>query len=161
MKIIIAAFVFSLTFFLGYSAEIDRATFSVSLPDQWIENTNDDMYNSNSCVFFEGPQSTFVFVMIGKKSAGASVDELVNSQKTAQAKRFQDAKVAEITKWSNYEGKGFKMEGKVMGIFDGQLTVLGFEKGDSVCLIEEYATRNDCKKFAEDFEKIRKTFKLK
>ena len=100
-------------------------------------------------------------VIIGKKSAGASVDDFITNQKREQGKRIQNARVTDITKWSSYNGKGFKMEGKVMGIFDGRITVLGFEKGDNVCLIEEYATINDYKTYARDFEKIRQTFRLK
>ncbi len=151
----------SLSCLLTYSAEIDRKTFSISLPVTWTENTNDDMYSPDSFIFFEGPQSTVFMVIIGKKSAGASVDDFITNQKREQGKRIQNARVTDITKWSSYNGKGFKMEGKVMGIFDGRITVLGFEKGDNVCLIEEYATINDYKTYARDFEKIRQTFRLK
>ena len=160
MKTIITLLL-SIASILAYSAEIDRTTLSVSLPDKWVEDTNDDTYNPNSFIFFDGPQSTLFTVIIGKKSAGASVDEFVSNQKKAQAKRFQNPTITEITKWSSYEGKGFKMTGNAMGIFNAELTVLAFEKGDSVCIIEEYATRSDYKKFANDFEKIRQTFRLK
>ncbi len=161
MKTIIALIFLSLSCLLTYSAEIDRKTFSISLPVTWTENTNDDMYSPDSFIFFEGPQSTVFMVIIGKKSAGASVDDFITNQKREQGKRIQNARVTDITKWSSYNGKGFKMEGKVMGIFDGRITVLGFEKGDNVCLIEEYATINDYKTYARDFEKIRQTFRLK
>jgi hypothetical protein len=161
MKITNAFILLSLSCLLTYSVEIDRKTFSISLPDKWLEDTNDDMYNPDSFIFFDGPKSTLFTVIVGKKSAGASVDDFVSNQKKEQGKRFQDPTVTPITKWSNYSGKGFKMEGKAMGIFDARLTVLAFEKGDNVCLIEEYATLKDFKTYAGDFEKIRQTFRLK
>jgi len=161
MKIINTFLLLTLFCTLAYSTEINRKTFSLSLPDNWIENTNDDMYSPDSFIFFEGPESTLFTVVIGQKSAGASVEDFVNNQKTIQSKRFKDLTITNITKWSNYEGKGFQIVGKVMGIANARLTVLGFEKGDNVCLIEEYATLNDFKTYASDFEKIRQTFRLK
>jgi hypothetical protein len=70
--------------------------------------------------------------------------------------------VAEITNWSRYDGKGFNIEWKSQGEMPGfHITIFGFEKGDNVCLLYEYATLGNYKTFAKDFEKIRKTFQLK
>src|SRR5260370_565814 len=98
------------------AAEIDRRTFSLSLPEKWTENTKDDMYSPDSFIFFEGPESTIFAVIIGKKSAGASVDILVNNQRDALGKKFTDATTTKISKWSSSDGKGFRIEGKILGI---------------------------------------------
>ena len=71
-----------------------------------------------------------------------------------------NATIIPITKWSNFDGKGFQMEGKIQGIINGRVTVFGFEKGDNVCIVEEWATPGDYKTYAKDFEKIRQTFRL-
>lgn len=41
------------------AVEIDRKTFSLSLPGRWTEKTKDDMYEPDSFVFFDGPESCF------------------------------------------------------------------------------------------------------
>jgi hypothetical protein len=143
------------------SADIDRNTFFVSLPDKWTENTKDDMYSPDSFVFFEGPESTWFLVMVGKKSAGASVDALVGAQRDAWSKKLTNSTITEITKWSSVDGKGYKIEGKMQGIVKSRVTMFGFEKGDNVCLVEEYATLGDYTTYARDFEKLRQTFRLK
>jgi hypothetical protein len=145
----------------GHSVEINRKTFSMSLPANWSEDTNDDSYNPNSFVFFDGPQSALFCVIIQKKSTDVSADALVNNQKAIQSKKFTDSGITEMKKWANYDGKGFKLEGKMQGVVNARFTVFGFEKADNVCLIEEYATLDDYKKYTSGFEKIRQTFKLK
>ncbi len=142
------------------ATEINRKTFSVSLPGNWVENTKDDTYSPDSFVFFEGPESTLFSVIIGQKSTGASLDTLLNNQRDSFKKKMTDATITVITKWSNVDGKGFKIEGKVQGIVSVRVTIFGFEKGDNVCIVEEYATPGDYKTYARDFEKIRQTFRL-
>jgi hypothetical protein len=146
---------------IASSADIDRKTFTLSLPDKWTENTKDDMYSPDSFIFFEGPESTFFCVVIGQKSAGASVDALVNKQRDVMVKKFTDVTVTEITKWSSFDGNGFKIDGKVQGIAKARVTMFGFEKGDNVCLVEEYATLGDYITYARDFQKLRQSFRLK
>ena len=140
--------------------EINRKTFSVSLPGNWAEDTKRDTYNPDSFVFFDGPESALFSVLIGQKSAGFSVDTMLDNQRDYYKARIVNATITPITKWSNFDGKGFQMEGKVQGIANGRITVFGFEKGDNVCIVEEYATPGDYKTYARDFEKIRQTFRL-
>jgi hypothetical protein len=130
----------------------------VSLPGNWTENTKDDTYDPDSFVFFDGPKSTLFTVIIRQK---ASLDALLDNQRDVFKKKFADATITVITKWSNVDGKGFQMEGKVQGTTEsGRITVFGFEKDDNVCIVEEYATPGDYKTYAKDFEKIRQTFRL-
>jgi hypothetical protein len=147
--------------FQNEGREIDRKNFSISLPDGWAENTKDDMYDPDFFVFFEGPESTFFLVIVDQKSAGTSVDTLVTKQKDSFIKKVTDATVVEKAGWSSYDGKGFDIEGQVQGIVKAHITVFGFESGDNVCAITEYATLGDYQKYASDFDKLRQTFKLK
>jgi hypothetical protein len=142
------------------ATEINRKTFSVSLPGNWTEDKKDDTYDPDSFVFFDGPKSTLFTVIIRQKSAGASVAALVKNQKDIQSKKFADIKTTEIKKWSDFDGEGFELEGKIQGMVNARLTIFGFEKADNVCLIEEYATLGDYKTYAGNFEKIRQTFRL-
>ena len=161
MKIISTWLMLSLSLALAFSADINRKTFSISTPDKWTEDTNDDMYSPDAFIFFNGPESCLFTVIIGKESAGASVEKLVNNQRDVFLKRFTSPTVTKITKWSKYDGQGFKIEGKSQGIVKASITIFGFQKGDNVCLIEEYATLGDFKTYQGDFEKFRQTFKLK
>ena len=161
MKTINIVLLLAVSCILAHATDIDRKTFSVSLPDKWTENTNDDMYSPDSFIFFEGPESTIFSVVIAKKSTGVSVDALVSTQKDSMSKKFTDTTITDITKWSGFDGKGLKIDGKIGGIASARVTIFGFEKGDNVCLVEEYATLDDYKTYASDFEKIRHTFKLK
>lgn len=145
----------------GHSAEIDRETFSMSLPNGWSEDTKNDSYNPSSFIFFDGPKSTLFCVIIKKKSTDVSADALVNNQKDVQSKKFTDAKTTEIKHWANYDGIGFELEGNMQGESNARFTVFGFEKADNVCLIEEFATLDDYAKYADDFKTIRQAFELK
>jgi hypothetical protein len=140
---------------------IERKTFSMSLPAGWTEDTKDDMHDADSFVFFENAESCLFAVMIGKKSAGASVDTQLMNQKEALLKKMTDTKVTELQTWSTYEGKGFEIEGKVAGIILTRQRIFGFETDENICVITESATPGDFATFAADFETIRQTFKLK
>jgi len=142
------------------ATEINRKTFSMTLPGNWIEDTKRDTYDPDSLVFFDGPESALFSVIVGQKSAGSSVDTMLDNQRDYYKARIVNATITPITKWSNFDGKGFQMEGKVQGIANGRITVFGFEKGDNVCIVEEYATPGDYKICAKGFEKIRQTFRL-
>jgi hypothetical protein len=142
------------------ATEINRKTFSMTLPGNWIEDTKRDTYDPDSLVFFDGPESALFSVIVGQKSAGSSVDTMLDNQRDYYKARIVNATITPITKWSNFDGKGFQMEGKVQGIANGRITVFGVEKGDNVCIVEEYATPGDYKTYARDFEKIRQTFRL-
>lgn len=133
----------------------------MSLPTGWIEDTQDDMHDPDSFVFFENAESCLFAVMIGKKSAGASVEDLLMHQKEAWQEKFTDTKLVDFKKWSSYEGEGVEIQGKILGMLRSRARIFGFERGDSVCLIAEFATLGDFKTYATDFEKIRQTFKLK
>lgn len=145
----------------GHSVEINRKTFSMSLPDEWSEDTKDDAYDPNSFIFFDGPKSTLFCVIIKPKSADVSADELVKNQKRIQSAKFTDTKMAEIKKWANYDGEGFELQGKMQGTGNVRFMVFGFEKSDHVCLIEEYATLDDYAQYADGFKTIRQTFELR
>jgi hypothetical protein len=146
---------------LGGAAEINRKTFAVSLPAGWTEDTKNDMHDPDSFVIFENSESCLFMVIVGKKSAGATVEDLLKEQKAQFLKRMTDAKSTNITAWSEYKGRGFEMEGKINGIVRTRVRAFGFEKADNVCLVIESGTLGDLKTFADDFVKIRKTFKLK
>jgi len=161
MKTITSLLLIGLSCVAAFSAQIDRKTFSLTLPANWIEQTNDDMYNPDSFIFFSGPESTLFTVVIGQNSAGASVDTLVNNQRDNFVKKFKDPSAAKIAQWAGHSGSGFKIDGKIMGIMSARVTIFAFQNGDNVGLIEEYATLNDYKTYAPDFEKLRQTFKLK
>ena len=142
------------------ATEINRKTFSITLPGNWSEDTKRDTYDPDSLVFFDGPESALFSVIVGQKSAGSSVDTMLDNQKDSLKRKIVNATIIPITKWSNFDGKGFQMEGKIQGIINGRVTVFGFEKGDNVCIVEEWATPGDYKTYAKDFEKIRQTFRL-
>ena len=143
------------------SVEINRKTFSVGLPAAWNENRKDDMYEPDSFVFFEGPESTLFTVTIGQKSTGISVDLLVDKERTYLSQKFTDATVTTTTNWSKFYGSGCVFEGKIGGMVRARATMFGFENGNNVCLIQEYATFNDYIKYANDFKCIRDSFTLK
>jgi hypothetical protein len=145
----------------GRSVEINRETFSMSLPDGWSEDTKDDAYDPNSFVFFDGPKSTLFCVIIKPKSADVSADELVKNQKRIQSAKFTDTKITEIKKWANYDGEGFELRGKTQGTGNVRFMVFGFNKSDHVCLIEEYATLDDYAQYADGFKTIKQTFELR
>lgn len=144
-----------------FAEEIDRKTFSMTLPKGWSEDVADDMHDPDSFVFFENDESCLFAVIVGIKSTGISSDDLVTSQVKTWKEKLTDATSTEIKKWSNHEGQGVVMEGKMLGIVRSQATIFGFETADHACVVLEFATLGDMKTFAEDFAVIRKSFKLK
>jgi hypothetical protein len=161
MKTMCTLLVLALGCVVDDAAEIERETFSMTLPEGWTEDTKDDLYDANSFVMFENAESCLFTVIVGKNSAGATVEDLVKNQREEWQKRVTEAKSADITVWSKYEGKGFELEGKVQGVFRSRARIFGFQNGDNVCVVIEFGALADLKKFASDFEKIRQTFKLK
>ena len=143
------------------SVGINRKTFSMSLPAGWFEDTKDDMYDAESFMFFENPESCLFCVIIGKKSAGFSVDEMLEKHKEQYSAKMTDLSTSSFDGWSNYRGKGMNITGKVQGAFQYRCHLFGFENGDSACVIIEAANPADFNKFAGDFELIRQSFKLK
>ena len=143
--------------------KIDRKTFSMALPAIWKEDTSGDAYNPETFVMFQrGTSTTCLFeVLIGRKSAGASVDELLASQRDGWLKIVSEPKVTEFHEWGNYTGKGVEIEGKVQGTFLQQHRIFVFTKGDAVCLVIESAPPKDFFFYVGEFKTIRNSFKLK
>ena len=148
--------------------EIDRETFSLSLPGQWIENTNINRYDPNSLILFKGPRSAVFSLMIRRKSPGTSVDSLIAEQRNAFANRLQNASFTEISDWPGPDSRGLQIDGNVLGVKGQQValveqhvTIFGLENDDHVCIVEECANLDDYKEYAGDFETLRQTLKLK
>jgi len=143
--------------------KIDRKTFSMALRAIWKEDTSGEAYDPDTFVMFQRGSSTNCLfeVMIGKKSAGASVDGLLQSQRDGWLKIVSEPKVTEFQEWGNYTGKGVEIEGKVQGTFLQQHRIFGFTKGDTVCLVIESAPPKEFFLYSGDFKTIRNSFKLK
>jgi hypothetical protein len=145
----------------GKPQNIDRKTFSMLLPDGWSEDTKDDMYEPDSFVMFENQDSCLFTVFIGKKSAGMSVDLLFKKQTDGFLKKMTEWQTSSFDKWTKYTGKGITIVGKIGGAIQYSSSVFVFENGDNVCAIVEAATPSDLKKYAVDYDTIRKSFVLK
>ncbi len=141
--------------------QIDRATFSMLLPNGWSEDTADDMHDPDSFVFFENPESCLFFVMIADKSTGATVDDLLIAQKHQYEIMMTNSVVTNLTRWATYDVKGFEINGKAQGIVRSNAKLHGFVNGNNVCVVIEFAELNDLKTYGNDFETIRQSFKLK
>lgn len=146
---------------VAYAAQIERKTFSVSLPAGWTEDTKDDMYDANSFVFFENPESCVFSVIIGIKANGASVEQMLSSQKASWEKKLAEPQFTKMEKWGQYSGTGYDARGKLQGTLQYQVRLFGFETADNTCVITETSTVGDAKKFSADFDAIRRTFRLK
>jgi len=133
----------------------------MALPKGWTEDTKAELYDPDTIVFFENSESCLFTVVIGKKSAGASVEAKLKAYKQATEKNYTEVKLKEFGKWSRYQGKGIEIEGKLQGTLRSRTRIFAFEKGDSVCVVKESAILADWKKFIADFEKIREGFKVK
>ena len=145
---------------LGNQAVIDRATFSMTLPKGWTEDTKGEIDDPNSFVIFQGPQTCLFAAVASKQLVGETIEDLLKSQYESWRKRLTASKSRDIKIWSKYEGKGFELEGKLQGV-PFRTRAFGFQKGDTVCLIVESGALADLETFADDSEKIRQTFKLK
>src|SRR5262245_60182759 len=82
----------------AYAGEIGRKTFSVTLPSGWTEDTKSDMYDADSFIFFENPESCLINILIGTKSAGASVAKLLAAQKNAWDEKLTNLESKKIEK---------------------------------------------------------------
>lgn len=139
---------------------IDRKTFSMSLPDKWIEWKTLDGYDPNYFIIFDGPESPIFIVFMGRKQDGASIESYHAKWKDRFAKKLSNPTINEIKTWSSFEGKGTVIEGTSFFVKE-RTTIFAFERGDTVCLVLESASLDDYGKFAKDFDMIRQSFKLK
>ena len=161
MKTKILLLITALSVAVANAGEVERTTFSVSLPDGWTEDTKDDMYDPETNLFFENSESCLVMVVIGTKSAGSSIEPMLAAQKETWAKRLTQMEEAKIEKWGQYQGKGFELTGKLSGTTQYRARFFGFENAKHTCVVIECADAVDAKKFAADFDRIRETFRLK
>lgn len=146
---------------VAYAGDLERKSFSVSLPKDWTEDTKQDMYDPESFLFFENSESCLVVIIIGAKSAGSKPGPMLTAQKEAWLKRLTDLETVKIAKWGKYEGEGFELTGKLNGTMRYKVRLFGFENADRTCVVVESADASDAKKYAADFEEIRETFRLK
>ena len=133
----------------------------MSLPVGWTELTKDDMYDPDSFVMFENSESCLFIVFIGKKSAGMTVDMILEKEKQSYEKKFTDLTTSKFSSWSKYQGQGVEMAGKIDGGIKYRSRMFGFENGDNVCAVIEAATPGDCETYAGDYETIHQSFNLK
>jgi hypothetical protein len=147
---------------------IDRETFSVSIPAGWIENTNLFSYDPNSYVLLKGPNSTLFSILIRRQSLGNSVDDLIAKQRDAFSKKFSEATIMGISNWAGHDGRGLQIDGKILetlghtsALIPHRVTIFSFANGDRICLIVENATPDDYQTYDASFKMLRRTFTLK
>lgn len=161
MRIAIILLMLLLFCSLSQAGEIDRETFSFSLPDGWTEDMEDEMYDQNHFLIFENSESCLFGTIIKKRSEGVSSVEMLAEQKRSWQKRFRKAKEKSFNKWSHYAGKGLQMEGDFQGLLIARSRIFAFESPKYACVIVEFAEIGDFDSFEMEFEKIRKSFRLK
>jgi hypothetical protein len=137
---------------------VDRKAFSVSLPGGWTEDTKESDYDRDKLVFFKDSNSSSFSVLILQKSASATVEQQMKDLKGGWLIKIWDAKTSELQNWGNYKGKGFEIQGLLLGKRQTRFRVFVFANAERVCLVSEYAQSymGDA-----DFETMRRTFKLK
>src|ERR1043166_296573 len=121
--------IFSALLFYCLSAsagEIDRPTFSLSLPASWTENTHDDMYNANSFVFFEKGETALFNVIIGDRKAGATPEPMVRRQESNWRNKLTNLKFTDLRNWSRYKGAGVELEGDMQEVVRVRARIFGF-----------------------------------
>ncbi len=143
----------------GPGIEIERKTFSVSLPGGWKERKL-DFGDPDSVGSFDNAASCAFTVLVRPKSDEVSAAAMLEAQRKPVEKGFADAKSTELATWGQYQGRGVEIEGTIKGT-SFRSRMFGFENGGNACVVSEVASLRDYKTYADDFEKIRRTFKLK
>ena len=140
---------------------IDRKTFSLSLPAGWTENTQDNMYNADSFVFFEKGETALFNVMVGDKAAGAKGEPMLRTQEAGWRNRLTNLKFTDLHNWSHYKGTGVEIEGEMQEVVRVRTRIFTFQSDKYVCVITESASVLDWNKLESEFAQIRKSFRLK
>jgi hypothetical protein len=140
-------------------AEIDRKSFSVSLPKGWKERKL-DFGDRDFVASFDNSASCMFTVLVRPKSDGVTAAAMLEAQTKPFKTNLADAKATEFTKWGQYQGNGVEIQGTLKRT-SVRAQTFGFEEGSNICIIGEEANLSDYKTYADDFEKIRRTFKLK
>jgi hypothetical protein len=99
-------------------------------------------------------------VLVRPKSDGVTAAAMLEAQTKPFKTNLADAKATEFTKWGQYQGNGVEIQGTLKRT-SVRFQTFGFEEGSNICVIGEEANLSDYKTYADDFEKIRRTFKLK
>jgi hypothetical protein len=140
--------------------EIERSTFSVSLPKGWREDQTDKDFNGTSTAFFEKSADCFFSVVVQPKSPEVSATTLLEIQKGEMEKKFTNVKFTAATKWGAYDGTGFDVAATYQGT-GSRGRIFAFESSGNACLVCEMASDKDYRTAAADFATIRESFKLK
>jgi hypothetical protein len=138
---------------------IDRKAFSFSLPPRWTEVRN-ETYDGEQFAFFQGRSSCLLSVVIRPKSDRVSAASLVEVMTKEMKKQISGVSTTDFTSWGKYQGTGKALEG-TMKNEKCAFHAFGFEGDTYVGVVTESWGVADEKKYQNDFEQIRKSFRLK
>jgi hypothetical protein len=139
---------------------INRREFAMTLPAGWTERTGEEWYDRESSVAFEN-DGCLVIIFVFNKSDGLMVNKVFETTKEPYEKKITDATSSPFDTWSDHNGKGLELNGKIGGAIKNRTRIFVFESGTKVCAIIESATPADFETHAEDFQMIRTSFKIK
>jgi len=138
---------------------IDRKAFSFSLPPRWTEQ-RDETYDGEQFAFFQGRSSCLLSVVIRPKSDQVSAASLLEAMSKEMKKRLSGVRTTDFTSWGKYQGTGQALEGTIKNE-KCVSRAFGMEGDTYVGVVTEFSGVADEKKYQNDFEQIRQSFRLK
>jgi hypothetical protein len=138
---------------------IDRKAFSFSLPPRWTELRN-ETYDGEQFSFFQGRSTCLLSLVIRPKSDQVSAASLLEVMTKEMKKQLSGVSTTDFTSWGKYQGTGQALEGTIKNE-KCVSSAFGFEGDTYVGVVTEFSGLADQKKYQNDFEQIRQSFRLK
>jgi hypothetical protein len=138
---------------------IDRKAFSFSLPPRWTELKN-ETYDGEQAAFFQGRSSCLLSIVVRPKSDQISAASLLEVMTKEMKKQFSGVNATDFASWGKYQGTGRALEGTIKNE-KCVSSAFGFEGDTYVGVATEFSGLADQKKYQNDFEQIRQSFRLK
>lgn len=139
-----------------------RGAFELEYPGNWKIDEADEDYDPDHLFSIESPGSCHVSVVVfdSVTEAQVSVDAQV---KALVPKIVKDPSRTPFDRWGRFEGAGVKLEGKILGINQGNVRIFAHasEEEDVTFTIVEFCYDEDMADVRPGFELLERTFELR
>jgi hypothetical protein len=141
------------------AGQVDRATFSVVIPDSWRESTPANGKPGASATFISEDICTYsvnVFDRVPKVSAAA----LADNQRNALARLISVRRSTDLSVWCGRRGHGTELEGFISGRRYCART-FAFENHHHICVTTEFGRGAFWGRYRRIYEVIGHSLRLK
>ena len=143
--------------------KIDREGFSVKYPDSWGIDLEDEDYDPDALFSLDSYKAEGASIMFMIYDGPMDADEMLAAQVKGMTKELikNPTSITSFNTWGKLQGKGKKINGKMLGEFEGYVRLFIYTDNNKSMIILEQAYDSDTKTVGKDFISIANSFVFK